>query len=483
MKRCQKCSRTFPDENQKFCTFDGGLLMADQPTFDPNRTILAPQMDSSPRVSPSAPIPPTPPPPSAPERDLSETIVAYRPEGTPATPPGSDATTALTGGPTTPELTPPVAPPVAATSRDLVMPLPQAETSTDLVMPYGGETIAVTPSPAPPAPASNPLPPPPPPPVVAPPPPVAAPPPLPPPPAPAETVAVNASAPQPPAPAAQAAKPAKKKSIVPWIVAILIVLFLGVAALGVAGYIFRDQIREFIDKQTAKGGVPTPANGNTNANSNNNANTNTNSANTNGSGNANTTPVKQPPAFVPPADAVQFTNTKTSLDGDLAAHYVDFSFYYPKTWTRDPKAGVSGASNFALVDHHGADASLQERVAFNWYPSKGSYEADAAVFSESAKKVTEHLQNFEEVSRGEITLNGYKAYEVRFKGEFKKDDNSLPYWGRLILLPPGTETEKGGVAVLMIATANSPGISSAQDVGSKGDLQLILDSFRLGTKP
>ena len=38
MKSCPKCNRTFPDEGQKFCTFDGGLLIAPQ-TFDPNVTI------------------------------------------------------------------------------------------------------------------------------------------------------------------------------------------------------------------------------------------------------------------------------------------------------------------------------------------------------------------------------------------------------------------------------------------------------------
>src|SRR4029079_6021490 len=38
MKSCPKCNRTFPDEGQKFCTFDGGLLIAPK-TFDPNATI------------------------------------------------------------------------------------------------------------------------------------------------------------------------------------------------------------------------------------------------------------------------------------------------------------------------------------------------------------------------------------------------------------------------------------------------------------
>src|SRR4051794_29380744 len=44
MKSCPKCNRTFPDEGQKFCTFDGGLLIAPQ-TFDPNATIRATSID------------------------------------------------------------------------------------------------------------------------------------------------------------------------------------------------------------------------------------------------------------------------------------------------------------------------------------------------------------------------------------------------------------------------------------------------------
>ena len=44
MKSCPKCNRTFPDEGQKFCTFDGGLLIAPQ-TYDPNATIRATSID------------------------------------------------------------------------------------------------------------------------------------------------------------------------------------------------------------------------------------------------------------------------------------------------------------------------------------------------------------------------------------------------------------------------------------------------------
>ena len=41
MKRCPKCNRSYPDDNQKFCTIDGGLLITASQAFDPNATIAS----------------------------------------------------------------------------------------------------------------------------------------------------------------------------------------------------------------------------------------------------------------------------------------------------------------------------------------------------------------------------------------------------------------------------------------------------------
>jgi hypothetical protein len=290
-----------------------------------------------------------------------------------------------------------------------------------------------------------------------------------------------------PQPAAQAPAPAKKKRrILPWIIAILVLMLLGLAGIGVAGYIFRAEIQEFLKPYIGakERPTPTPANGNSNTNS---SNTNTNGANTNSTANTNSAPsTPQPPAYNPPADAVQFTNSKDSLDGDLADHFVGFSFYYPKTWTKDPKAGVKGATSFAKVDRQFKDEGIQERAVVRPYPSKGSYDADTAVFAEQTALITKgSLQEagYEEVSKGETTLNTYKAYDVHFKGEFKKGDTSLPYWGRIIFLPPQSPNEKNGVVIVLLATSHAQGVTSPDDVGVKGELKMILESFRLAIKP
>lgn len=413
MKRCPKCSRTFPDENQKFCTFDGGLLRADQPAFDPNLTVRATSTELL-------------EPPSATEDDASEAKTSVRLHSL-------NETIASFGTSTFRETTPVG----SSTETELLAPAESAPTSADLSA-HASKIVAPSQNSAPPAAAA----------------------------------AGPASA--------TPDQPVKKKSMLPLVLGILVVLLLLGSGAAVAGYFL--VLKPMLEAK--RGGTlvePT----NINANKAPTPADTTSPANT-------TTPLetkKGPEPFTPPADAVQFTNSDANLDGDLAAHYVAFSFYYPRTWIKDPKAGVHGASNFAKLDKLKDEAadSLQEQVFFNWYPSKGTYDADIAVFPTSAKKLTDQiaksLPNFEEVSHGETTVNSYKGYEVRFKGEAKNTvKGDLRYWGRVILLPPGSETEKGGVAIVMLATSLAEDVSSAADVGDKGGMALMLNSFRFPSR-
>src|SRR4051812_2518184 len=425
MKRCPKCSRTFPDENQKFCTFDGGLLRADQPAFDPNMTIRATSADLN-----EIPAPP--------ENDGSEAKTSVRL--------GSLNETIASFGSSTFRETTPVG---AQTSSELVMPSSpeSAPTSLDL---SGHE---VPPPPSPSLPTSQPLR------------------------AQQAPAAVERPAPAAPATTAAVAQPAKKKSILPWVLAALVILLILGGAAAAAGYFLVLKPMMDAKREPVR---PTIVN----VNSSSTPEEKTTPANVN----AAVETKKGPEPFVPPPGAVQFTNSAANLDGDLASHYVDFSFYYPKDWKKDPQSGVSGAGSFAKLDNQSTDAAyLKERVLINWYPTKGSFEADKDVFPQSANKIVDQLskslKNFEEVSRGETTLNTYKGYEVRFKGTFKDTGKGdLPYWGRVIFLPPGSNIEKGGVAIVMLATSLSSDVTSADDVGDKGGLALILNSFRLGSE-
>jgi hypothetical protein len=433
MKRCPKCSRTFPDENQKFCTFDGGLLMVDQPLpppLDPNMTMRAtsknltrPESTSEAETSVQLP-------------DLNKTIAAF----------GSttfrETTAEPTAEPTSRDLVPP---PAAATSeptpRDLVPP-PQAATSEPTPRDLAATQFA---------------------------------------PAVTERSLQYQTAP----PLVQPVAPPKKRSVLPWIVAVLVLLLLlgggGVAA----GYFF--WLKPLMDannnRQPRNVRVTKPPEENSNASTNSNAAT----ENANTRTNTNIAVNEKPAPFNPPLGATRFTNSKANLDGKLAEHYVDFNFYYLKSWTKDPKSGVHGASNFVGLDRKSDKSSdyPAENVAISWYTSNGTFASDQSIFSDRARELSNQLSrtlpNYEQVSAGETKVNSLPAYQFLFQGVIKNAGKSdLPYWGRVIFLPPGSADQKNGVTIIMLATSLASGIQGPSDVGVQGELPLILDSFRFG---
>ena len=193
----------------------------------------------------------------------------------------------------------------------------------------------------------------------------------------------------------------------------------------------------------------------------------------------------EPPPFVPPADAVEFVNSNARLDGKLAEHYLDFNFYYPKTWTRDAEAGVPGASNFVKVERRLPPDFTQENFAVGWYASNGSFEADRALFPNLVEVLSANFaKNFPEyrkLSEGETKVNSYNAHEFLFQSVSRNTSKGdITLWGRVIFLPPTSGAN--GATLLMLATSLAPELSSAEDVGVKGETPLILDSFRLGAK-
>ena len=194
----------------------------------------------------------------------------------------------------------------------------------------------------------------------------------------------------------------------------------------------------------------------------------------------------EPPPYSPPADAVQFVNSKANLDGKLAEHYVDFSFYYPNRWVKDPKAGVPGASNFAKVEKRLPPDFTQENFAVGWYSSAGSEQADSSLFHKLAQSLSSQLEQkypeYQQVSEGPTKVGVYDAYEFRFESISRNTEKGdVTIWGRVILVPP-VDGSKNGVTLLMLATSLAPEVKSIDDVGEKGDLPMLLQSFRFGTK-
>ena len=419
MKSCPKCNRTFPDEGQKFCTFDGGLLIAPQ-TFDPNATIRATSIDLNTASS---------------ERPTSRDL----PDGN-ATIIDNSATVAL------PRNTGPTGKPTGANTADFSKPAPPPP-----------HPIAAAPSAhPPPSQTSQPL--------------TAPPPPPPPPPpqtsAPLPQQAHATSAPLPAAPVA-----AQKKSKVPWIIAGVLLFFLltGGAIAGLFFFVIKPRLDQVAERRPENQPVVRPT------------------------VETAPSPVAEQPSptpedtFVPPPNTVQFENSDASLDGKLAEHYFDFSFYYPKTWQRDPKAGVAGAANFVKVERSLPPSFTQENFAVGWYTSTGTFEGDRQNFPKRVEEYSAALakafEEYRKVSEGPTKINSLDGYEFRWEGVSKgTDKGDIKLWGRVVFLPTGNEGDTAGATLLMLSTSLAPELSSVEDIGQKGEATVILDSFRFGKK-
>jgi hypothetical protein len=209
-------------------------------------------------------------------------------------------------------------------------------------------------------------------------------------------------------------------------------------------------------------------------------------ANTGASVNGNTNSVAS--TFEAPPNSLKFVNSRAGLDGKLAEHYMDFSFYYPRLWTLDPKAGVPGASNFVKVERIIPPGFPQERFAVGWYDSRGTVATDRASFPALVQKFNNDLAKtfpeYEKVSEGDTEINSHAGYEFRFQSVARGTDRGdITYWGRVIFLPPGVEGEKNGLVLLMFTTSVAADLNGVGDVGKKGELAMIMDTFRLGSNP
>ena len=89
-------------------------------------------------------------------------------------------------------------------------------------------------------------------------------------------------------------------------------------------------------------------------------------------------------------------------------------------------------------------------------------------------QLAKSLPNYQELSQGNTSVNTLNGYEFRFKGVFKDTPKGdLPYWGRVVFLPPGNATEKNGVTIIMLATSLAAEVTGPDDLGVKGELPLI----------
>jgi hypothetical protein len=183
-----------------------------------------------------------------------------------------------------------------------------------------------------------------------------------------------------------------------------------------------------------------------------------------------------------------FINAPDGLTGALKDNYVDFRFDFPQSWVVDPASRQDGASNFVRLERRISDKSgkfTQENFAVGYFHGSGSVNGDKALLPKIAKKLEEQFahgfNNYKLLSSGPAKLGEYSGYQFRFESVIKDTPHgTVTLWGRTLLLPNPKAGEKNGVTIVMMGSSLVPEIKSASDVGVKGQLPVILKSFKIG---
>ena len=439
MKQCPTCNRTYANDKQKFCTQDGvALVDAHSASAGQGETVRIDSAELDDEIT------------KAISKGLPRmTGSGFDPYKTTVSPPQETSAIPSQTTEAPPAQAPAPPPPVAPVPPDqvagaAVAPQPPVAPGPPAQAPTSPPPVTIA------SPATN---------------------------VPPAQVAAAAPVTPPVVPAAAAvtptSRPPKKRSKLPLIMGILFVLLLLGAGAVVAGYFL--VLKPMLE---AKRGViveprhpkPTPV-----------------VVTTPDIGKTKPEPPKiEVPPYSPPANAVQFVNSNANLTGKLAEHYVDFSFYYPDGWQKDPKAGVPGAGNFAKVERRLPPNFTQENFAVGWYASAGSEEGDRATFHTLAENLSAQyalnsdFSEYRKVSEGPTTTGHYNGYEFRFESVSRNTaKGDIKIWGRVIFVPP-VDGGKNGVTLLMLTTSLAQELKSVNDVGVKGQLPMMLESFRFG---
>jgi hypothetical protein len=172
-------------------------------------------------------------------------------------------------------------------------------------------------------------------------------------------------------------------------------------------------------------------------------------------------------------NTTRYVNSRSSFSGELADNYVEFSFDYPSSWKRDSKAGTGDSSNFVKVQNNTADNFTLENFAVGYFTGQKAFMPQLA--TQLSEQFSRGFPEYKKVSEGETRIGSYDGYEFRFTSHAK----DLDIWGRIVLLPG--ESGGRGVVLVMLASSASRDVHGVEDVGEKGELPIIIKSFRFGS--
>jgi hypothetical protein len=184
-----------------------------------------------------------------------------------------------------------------------------------------------------------------------------------------------------------------------------------------------------------------------------------------------------------------FANSpETARSIALRDAYVDFSFDYPAGWSVTPQPLDGTAQNYVRVAAPMVDGYEPYAFLVGYASGTGNVARDRASLPAAtldlATRFGAGLQDYQLASSGPARVAGYESYGWRFtaNGPSAEGEPPVRIYGRGdLILPPGATR---GVVLVTLATTRAGDVHNAAEVGERGALKAILDSFRLArTQP
>ncbi len=176
-------------------------------------------------------------------------------------------------------------------------------------------------------------------------------------------------------------------------------------------------------------------------------------------------------------ESVEYRSGDHRFTGTRGENAIDFSFRYPVSWSIVEDENTD-SPNFVKVERSTEDAFTIENFAV------GTLSGDMG--GPALDLLLQHLrpqleQGFPGSTFGDmedVTLAGRSGRGVSFTGRFEDTPRGdIDYYGRVLLVPSSADR---GVSVFALATGLADGVDGVEDVGERGELQVIFESFQFG---
>lgn len=175
-----------------------------------------------------------------------------------------------------------------------------------------------------------------------------------------------------------------------------------------------------------------------------------------------------------PVQTRAFVSSAEGLKAELAEDYTPFSFDYPASW-KIVENGSEPDDNFYVRMVRSEGDKVAESFLVGSMVNRPDAVQDPTVLRPMVDEIGAQLANFRLVKTGAHTLGGNPGLQFTFTTTAEGSE----VWGRGILLPG---QDGRGLWLVMLANSLADSVDGPAHVGERGQLPVILRSFKMGAR-